>query len=176
MKSLGIQTKKQAEAADAKCIPLWEDDILKLTFAGVPPAKVEAWLKPFIESIRMRPATLSICQMDMQLSPDVCFPSDYFGPGAIIREKLTRKSLLTWPEGAYVVSNIYPNGRSAFAERLGDDESRADAWRQAVAAGAAGRLCELLWTEQAFQEAIAPISLQAKIAFLASGRPKGGLA
>lgn len=82
-------------------------------------------------------------------------PVDFCQPGAIVRQRLTRKFLLSLPTGAYVVSNLYPNGRSAFAEQLGDGRNRMNSWNRAVAADAAQRLCQVVWTEEEFNKAAA---------------------
>ncbi|MGD0905833.1 MAG: hypothetical protein ABR924_23315 [Terracidiphilus sp.] len=79
---------------------------------------------------------LSMVQWDVGQFPGGTLPADFCQPGAIIRDRLTRKFLFSLPEGAFVVSDLYPDGRSAFAEKMGDFRTRGHSWKRAVATGA----------------------------------------
>jgi hypothetical protein len=154
LKSLGLAIKKQVEAYGAICLPIWADSSLTIALEGVPPAKIESLLGPFIESFRKRRGVISIVQNDAAKLPVRGLPSDFCQPGAIIREPLTRRFLFSLPEGAFVARTIYPNGRCAFAERLEDVRSRGDSWLRAVAAGAAHLHCQVVWTGPEFTDAV----------------------
>jgi len=64
--------------------------------------------------------------------------------------RLRKRLLDLLPGSAYVVSRCAFDGRAVFAERMG--RTRAGAWRRAVEANAAGRVCYLAWTAQQFDE------------------------
>jgi hypothetical protein len=125
---------------------------------GLPAPSVDAMLTPFLESVRKRHAALSMVLADGVQMPTGDFPLGSCQAGTIIRERMTKTRFFTLPAGAYVVSNLYLNDKSVFAEQLGHDISREAAWNRAVAAGADRRLCEVLWTKRDFCEAcVAPL-------------------
>jgi hypothetical protein len=64
--------------------------------------------------------------------------------------RLTKRLFSLLPRKTYVVSRSASNGRSVFAERLG--QTRDDAWRRAVAANAVGRVFYLAWTAKQYNE------------------------
>ncbi len=78
---------------------------------------------------------------------------------AVCRKKLTWKLILELPTGVFVVSNLYPHGRSVFAEKMQAPEMRLSAWKRAVAAGAAHRLCQVLRTDEEFVKAAFPAGM-----------------
>lgn len=71
--------------------------------------------------------------------------------GSVLRERLSRKLLMKLPAGAFVVSNGYrPFGGRLFAEPVGTPESRDAQWARIRTAGAAGRLCYVIWSAAHF--------------------------
>jgi hypothetical protein len=155
LKCLGLEIKKAIEAAGGKCLAIWANSILTIVVEGVPPMTIEALLKPFVDSVHKRGGNLSIVQRDAAQAPEGGLPADFCQPGAIIRQKLTRTFLFSLDPGAYVVSNLYANGRSIFAEQLGDKRSRKDSWVRARGKGADQKLCQVVWTEEEFETAAA---------------------
>lgn len=65
--------------------------------------------------------------------------------------KLTRKYFLALPAGTFLASNIWRDGREAFAEYVAATTEERDAqWKRIVASGAAQRLCRVFPTESHF--------------------------
>ena len=96
---------------------------------------------------------VEIIQRDAIQLPEGHLPSSNLIRHALIRERLTKKLLFSLPKGAFVVSTCFRSPQSIFAEQIGPDETRSEAWRRAVEAGAAGRLCQVVWTESDFIKA-----------------------
>jgi hypothetical protein len=152
LKSIGLDFKRQIEDSGGKCIPLFADGKLTLFVQGVPATVIEATLAWHREILKTFGGVVTILHQESPF-PIENLPNHPCHPRTIIRKKLTRSFLLSLPIGAFVVSNIYPNGMPAFAEQLGNDFTRPILWNQAVAAGAAGKLCEVVWTQAEFEEA-----------------------
>ena len=59
------------------------------------------------------------------------------------RHKLTRKYLMSLPEGVYLVSNIFPTNpmQSRFAEKVAPPNLRKDQWNRIIKADVHQRLC-----------------------------------
>ena len=96
---------------------------------------------------------IEITQRDAIQVPEGQLPPSNLTPHALIRQKLTKKLLLSLPNGAFVVSNCFAGPQSVFAEQLGPAETRLETWRRAVKARAAGRMCQVVWTESEFIKA-----------------------
>ena len=154
LRGLGSAFKDHLKKSGAKCVPVWVDSTLTITVEGTALPMVETMLNAFTESVRKMGGKLSITQWDAGEMPDGTLPDEFCGPGAIIRERLTRKFLMSLPSGAYLASNLYLDGKCAFAEQLGDIRTRTHSWKRAVAAGVTQKLCEVLWTEVDFREAV----------------------
>jgi hypothetical protein len=98
--------------------------------------------------------------------------------------KLVRVQIRLDEEGAWYTSmelkslgsNIKKQAEAAGAKclPLGDVSSRSGAWKRAGAAGAAGRICEVLWAEKEFQQAIAVVWLPDGIGYLPQYARKEG--
>ena len=57
--------------------------------------------------------------------------------------RLTKKQLMTFPKGSYLVSNCYSSfdGKPMVDLQLGSSESRNQLWEDIKSAGADGRIC-----------------------------------
>jgi hypothetical protein len=65
--------------------------------------------------------------------------------------KLTRKYFMGVPSGTFVASNVWREGREAFAECVGTTpEERGAQWQRIVGSGSAQRLCRVFPTESHF--------------------------
>jgi hypothetical protein len=155
-KSIGMALEKQITARGGKCIATWADGTLTVFITGVEKSVLQELLNPFIETSRKHHRQLDIVESEQDLPLRYDLPESYSGPGSLRREKLTRKLILELPSGAFVVSNCYSNLRSVFAEKMGPPATRLAAWNRAVAAGAAQRLCQVLWNEEEFITASSP--------------------
>jgi hypothetical protein len=70
------------------------------------------------------------------------------------RNKLTKKYLMSLPEGVYLVSNIYPNNpmQSRFAEKVTPPNLRKDQWDRIIKADVHQRLCDIFETEDEYKK------------------------
>ena len=125
--------------------------VLKVRIHGMPLDDIRPLMNGFIESMQRNGATASLIEQQTGATP---LPNVHAGKipwGTVIRQKLTKRLLNLFPEGAYLVSNSYcSGGEEIFAERLGGAETREAVWRRAQVTGASNRLCRLLWTEVDF--------------------------
>src|ERR1017187_4182504 len=92
LRGLGWAFKQQVEKSGAKCVPLWANLSLTITVEGAAVPLVETLLNAFIESVRKHGGKLSIEQRDVVAFPGSTLPADFCQPGAIIHERLTRRS------------------------------------------------------------------------------------
>lgn len=153
MRSIGLTLQQEIESKGGKCIVTFENLVLEFAVTGLRPELVERTLQPYTRLLADNGGNAAIHQKDDAPSPSNGLPSPLRVPGALLREKLTRKLIVSLPSGAYVVSNIYPGGQSAFAEQLGPPRTREGSWKRAVAAGAAQRLCLVVWNADDFNAA-----------------------
>jgi hypothetical protein len=66
--------------------------------------------------------------------------------------KLTKKYLMSLPEGFYLVSNIFKNSmQSSFAEKVAPINLRKDQWNRIIEANVHQRLCHIFETEKEYQ-------------------------
>ncbi len=66
--------------------------------------------------------------------------------------KLTRKYFMSLSSGSFVASNVWRDGREAFAEHVTNTtEEREAQWKRIVAAGAAQRICYVFASESHFR-------------------------
>ena len=151
--SLGPSLEHAVRAHGGKCLAKWTEGVLTVVVQGVSKEFLAQYADAYAEDAARHGRHISIKQVEMDSVEDCEWPECSTVPGAIRREKRTRKLLLSLPAGVFVVSNIYPNGRGAFAEKIGSPETRPAAWERAVAAGASQRLCQILSSEDEFIKA-----------------------
>lgn len=70
----------------------------------------------------------------------------------ITRKPLTKKLLLSLPKGSYLISNV--GAPPIFAEKLPPMNARDHLWKRLQKLGAAGRLCDVAWTEKEFRDTL----------------------
>lgn len=155
LKCFGQELKERVEAAGGKCLPVWANSFLTVAIEGMSPTAVDELVVPWLESLRPQSFSLSVVQNDAAPAPQGGIPTNFCRPGAIIRERLTRKFFFNLPTGSYVISNICSNGRSIFAEQMGDTWTRVSSWNRARASAATQRLCMVVWTNEEFEDAAA---------------------
>jgi hypothetical protein len=155
-KSFGVDLQHRIAALGGKCIATWADETLTLFIQGIENSALDQLLGLFIEAARRHQRRLEVVQVEQELPAGRELPYAYSGPASIRREKLTKKLIFQLPPGVFIASNTYPNGRSAFAEKLEASDTRPAAWKRAVSAGAAHRLCQVLWTQEEFSKSAFP--------------------
>ena len=143
-KGFGTALQDAIQAQGGKCVAKWANETLTVYIENVDISTVRPLVKTYEDSAIKHRRRLNIMLVEQEAPSGFTLPLQYCGPGAIRIEKLTKKLFFQLPTGAYVVSSLYPNGRSAFAEQMGAPATRPDAWKRAVAAGAAQRLCQIL--------------------------------
>jgi hypothetical protein len=122
---------------------------------GVNESEVERLVRPYIEAVQRKKGHLTVAQVERESETGKSLSS----APVLRREKLTKRLLLTLPDGVYVISNLYPNGRSAFAEKLcpqADGAGREAAWQRAVSTGAGHRLCQIVTNQEDFDSISEP--------------------
>ena len=73
--------------------------------------------------------------------------------------KLTKKYLMSLPEGFYLVSNIFENIMLAsFAEKVAPLNLRKDQWNRIVNADVHQRVCHVFETEEEYQNWLAALN------------------
>jgi len=69
------------------------------------------------------------------------------------RHKLTKKYLMSLPEGVYLVSNIFRDPvQSSFAEKVDPLNLRKDQWNRIVEADVQQNLCHVFKTEDEYKK------------------------
>jgi len=72
------------------------------------------------------------------------------------RNKLTKKYLMSLPEGVYLVSNILKNPmQSCFAEKVAPLNLRKDQWNRIIKADVQQNLCHVFKTEDEYKKWLA---------------------
>ena len=67
-------------------------------------------------------------------------------------QKLTKKYLMSLPEGLYLVSNLFFNPmQSSFIEKVAAPNLRKDQWNRIVEADVHQRLCHVFETEKEYE-------------------------
>jgi len=153
LRQIGFAIQNEAKKSGASCLAGWKDGVLTIAIQGMKPSEVARLATDFTRRVMIDGKTIEITQRDEIPVPGGRWAESNLGPPGLIRQKLTRKLLFHVPEGAFVVSNCFTGSRSIFAEELGSAETRTQAWLRAVEAGAAGRLCQVVWTQSAFLSA-----------------------
>ena len=149
-KSFGLELQKQIKARGGKCITRWENEFLKLIIQGVDKPAIDRLVAPFIDAARRNQRHMEIIITEQEMPDDYDLRDDVSSRFSVRREKLTKTLMLELPSGVFVVSNICPNGRSAFAEEIGAQATRLAAWKRAVAAGVDQCLCGIVGTKEEF--------------------------
>jgi hypothetical protein len=157
LKSFGLAVQRAVESRGGTCLPMWANDVLTVAIQGVRQVWVQELVASFVAASEKAGDTLSILQVDSANIPENSLPSPHLVPGAVIRERLTKKFLLSLPPCAYVISNCFTEDkRPIFAALVGESRSRGILWKNAVETGAAHRMCDVVWTEAEFIKAAFP--------------------
>ena len=150
MVSIGVLLQQLAKERGGSCVAIWKEGILALTVQGMRPAEIYDLIDIVIGSFVRAGKLVETVQLDSIPIQGGKLPN-YAGPHSLIREKLTKKLLVSLPEEAFVVSNLRnEEGRPVFAEKVSPVRTRSQQWRRVIAAGANGGLCEVVWTEANF--------------------------
>ena len=72
--------------------------------------------------------------------------------------KLTKKNLMAFQEGIFILSNLYENGKSIYTASVVPQDQRAKQWEEIKKVKADGRLCNIFNDEKEQQEYSASIS------------------
>ena|ERR1051326_8099240 len=150
VRGIGYAIQGEAKKAGASCLAWWKDGVLTIAIQDMSPSMVARLATDFTRFVTGDGKAIEIIQRDEIPVPGGRLAESNLNPHALIRQKLTRKLLFDLPEGAFVVSNCFKGSHSSFAEQLGSAETRSQAWLRAVEARAAGRLCQVVWTESEF--------------------------
>src|ERR1044071_68070 len=153
LRQIGFAIQGEAKKAGASCVAWWKDQMLMIAMQSMSLSLVTQLVEDFTKLLAKEGKAIEITQRDNVAVPEGHLPSSNLERHALVREKLTKRLLLSLPSGAFVVSNCFQSPRSIFAEQLGSDETRLEAWRRGVEGGAAGRLCQVVWTESDFIKA-----------------------
>ncbi|HZR17839.1 MAG TPA: hypothetical protein VFE51_10975 [Verrucomicrobiae bacterium] len=155
-KSFGSDLQKSVAELGGRCVAKFSKETLTVFIQGLDVTAIRPLLQAYEECAMKHNRRLTVLLSEQEAPQGFALPDEYSGPGAIRREKLTKKLLFGLPAGVFVVSNLYPKGRSAFAEKMGAPDSRLDAWKRAVASGAAQCLCQVMEDPDDFIKAAFP--------------------
>lgn len=74
--------------------------------------------------------------------------------------KLTKKYLMSLPEGFYLMSNIFPTNpmQSRFAEKVAPLNLRKDQWNRIVKADVHQRVCHVFETEEEYKKWLSDVN------------------
>jgi len=129
----------------ARCLRRPESVTVELT--GMAQSELNALIDAFTDSMTLQNESISLCVEqvdDLHSIPG----GNSLAHGEYFRGKLTKRLLISLPEGAYVASNIVCSGKPVFAVRLTALNEREAQWIAAVEAGAAQRTCNVLWNAE----------------------------
>lgn len=138
--ALAEQVKKSG--GQARCLRKSEAVTVELT--GMGRMDLNALIDAFTDSMSRRNESVALCLEqvdDLSSIPG----GNSLAHGEYFRGKLTKRLLISLPEGVFVVSNIFGFGQPVFAIRLTAQNDRNEQWIAAVNAGAAQRTCNVLW-------------------------------
>lgn len=141
--SLADQVKKSG--GKARCLKIRDTITVELT--GMGEANLHPLIDAFTASMSRRNESIGLCLEradDIDLNPD----ENSLAHGEFFRGKLTKRLLMSLPEGVFVVSNRIHSGQPVFAERLKPQNGREQQWATAVKAGAAQTTADVLWHEE----------------------------
>ena len=152
LQGLAYALKLYAEKRGGKCIVKCVKGTMTVAILGLAPNTIAELLAAWGESIRKQGQAVQFTQRDGVPAPSGQPGKSAPLPGTLISERLSKKFLSSLPDDCYVISNCLSGAppRPVFAERLGGIRTRAELWKRAVDAGAVGRLCKFVWTEEEF--------------------------
>lgn len=141
---LGLALKNEVEkmGGRAKCFKI--PDLVVVEMSGISRDRIEKLIHSVGNSTSMQSANLNMV-IEERTAPEIDWGKKEALPGEFLVQRLTKKFLLSLPDGAIIVGNEFWDGVPKFMVRLHEGQNRSRIWSLAVSKEAAQRICHVYW-------------------------------